>query len=246
MHDLYFAAQALHCTHACGTQSRPHHLHQPMHAFCCMPNNCMQCAPPRPRQPASLCRQLLRAYRSSLSLPAQDSAPNLPPPGPQVHRIAHHLWHTRQQLMARALQSRVSEVFSIDIHPAARLGSGLLLDHGSGVVIGETAAVGNNVSIMQGVTLGGAAPVLAAMLQWCLLTASETFTCCAHGAEGRLHLCCPRRAGRGCCLCPRWWGGCSSHVLAPEAGRCSWVTGGLQRVHSQSVQTGVLAGWHGR
>ena len=76
-------------------------------------------------------------------------------PSTQVHRIAHHLWNSRQQLMARALQSRVSEVFSIDIHPAAKLGSGLLLDHGSGVVIGETAEVGNNVSIMQGVTLGG-------------------------------------------------------------------------------------------
>ena len=50
----------------------------------------------------------------------------------------------------------VLQVFSIDIHPAAALGSGLLLDHGSGVVIGETAVVGNNVSIMQGVTLGGA------------------------------------------------------------------------------------------
>ena len=103
--------------------------------------------------------------RSSLNLPARGPALSQPgasllPPGPclQVHRIAHHLWHTRQQLMARALQSRVSEVFSIDIHPAARLGSGLLLDHGSGVVIGETAAVGNNVSIMQGVTLGGATP----------------------------------------------------------------------------------------
>ena len=74
----------------------------------------------------------------------------------QVHRIAHHLWNTDQRLMARALQSRVSEVFAIDIHPAARIGAGLLLDHGSGVVIGETAVVGNNVSMMQGVTLGGA------------------------------------------------------------------------------------------
>ena len=73
----------------------------------------------------------------------------------QVHRIAHHLWNTDQRLMARALQSRVSQVFAIDIHPAARIGAGLLLDHGSGVVIGETAVVGNNVSMMQGVTLGG-------------------------------------------------------------------------------------------
>eukprot|EP01023_Acetabularia_acetabulum_P026062 TRINITY_DN2481_c1_g1_i1.p5 TRINITY_DN2481_c1_g1~~TRINITY_DN2481_c1_g1_i1.p5 ORF type:complete len:230 (-),score=63.80 TRINITY_DN2481_c1_g1_i1:1099-1788(-) len=57
--------------------------------------------------------------------------------------------------MALALQNRVSEVFAIDIHPAARMGRGILMDHGTGVVIGETAVVGNNVSMLQGVTLGG-------------------------------------------------------------------------------------------
>lgn len=57
--------------------------------------------------------------------------------------------------MAVALQSRASEVFAVDIHPAAKLGKGVLLDHGTGVVIGETAEVGNNVSILQNVTLGG-------------------------------------------------------------------------------------------
>ena len=82
----------------------------------------------------------------------------------QVHRIAHHLWNTDQRLLARMLQSRISEVFSVDIHPAARLGAGLLLDHASGVVIGETAVVGNNVSIMQGVTLGGAVLLLSVAL----------------------------------------------------------------------------------
>lgn len=57
--------------------------------------------------------------------------------------------------MALALQSRASEVLAVDIHPAAKLGKGVLLDHGTGVVIGETAEVGNNVSILQNVTLGG-------------------------------------------------------------------------------------------
>ena len=57
--------------------------------------------------------------------------------------------------MALALQSRSSEVFAVDIHPAAKIGKGLLLDHGTGVVIGETARIGNNVSILQNVTLGG-------------------------------------------------------------------------------------------
>ncbi|KAK9846498.1 hypothetical protein WJX81_005338 [Elliptochloris bilobata] len=73
----------------------------------------------------------------------------------QVHRIAHQLWLRGQTIMARALQSRISEVFAVDIHPAAVLGKGILLDHATGVVIGETARVGNNVSIMQNVTLGG-------------------------------------------------------------------------------------------
>jgi serine O-acetyltransferase len=57
--------------------------------------------------------------------------------------------------MATALQSRVSQVFAVDIHPAAVIGPGFLLDHGTGCVIGETAVVGANVSILQNVTLGG-------------------------------------------------------------------------------------------
>jgi UDP-3-O-[3-hydroxymyristoyl] glucosamine N-acyltransferase len=51
--------------------------------------------------------------------------------------------------MAVALQSRMSEVLAVDIHPAARIGKGILLDHGTGVVIGETAVIGNNVSLLQ-------------------------------------------------------------------------------------------------
>jgi serine O-acetyltransferase len=73
----------------------------------------------------------------------------------QVHRIAHALWASGGRVMARALQSRVSEVFAVDIHPAASIGPGFLLDHGTGVVIGETAVVGRNVSMLQNVTLGG-------------------------------------------------------------------------------------------
>ncbi|KAL5557414.1 hypothetical protein UlMin_039650 [Ulmus minor] len=73
----------------------------------------------------------------------------------QVYRVAHSLWNQGRKILALALQSRVSEVFGVDIHPAARIGEGILLDHGTGVVIGETAVVGNRVSLMQGVTLGG-------------------------------------------------------------------------------------------
>jgi len=71
------------------------------------------------------------------------------------HRVGHWLWlHDRRDL-AHFLQSRVSEVFAVDIHPAVPVGRGVFIDHGTGVVIGETAVVGNDVSILQEVTLGG-------------------------------------------------------------------------------------------
>ncbi|WP_413664156.1 serine O-acetyltransferase [Microbulbifer sp. EKSA008] len=73
----------------------------------------------------------------------------------QVHRVAHWLWQQQRRSLAMFLQHRVSVVFSVDIHPAARMGDGILLDHATGIVIGETAVVENNVSIMQSVTLGG-------------------------------------------------------------------------------------------
>ncbi|KAH9298256.1 hypothetical protein KI387_029938, partial [Taxus chinensis] len=73
----------------------------------------------------------------------------------QSYRIAHALWNRGQRVLALALQSRISEVFDVDIHPAAHIGKGILLDHGTGVVIGETAVVGDRVSMLQGVTLGG-------------------------------------------------------------------------------------------
>ncbi|XP_076882064.1 serine acetyltransferase 2-like [Bidens hawaiensis] len=73
----------------------------------------------------------------------------------QTHRVAHALWNQGRKVLALALQSRVSEVFGVDIHPAAKIGEGILLDHGTGLVIGETAVIGDRVSLMQGVTLGG-------------------------------------------------------------------------------------------
>jgi serine O-acetyltransferase len=73
----------------------------------------------------------------------------------ESHRVAHWLWTNGRQSMARFFQSRVSELFAVDIHPASRMGKGIMIDHGTGVVIGETAVVEDDVSIMQGVTLGG-------------------------------------------------------------------------------------------
>lgn len=73
----------------------------------------------------------------------------------QAHRVAHWLWQRDRQHLARLLQSRSSEVLGVDIHPAARLGCGILVDHATGLVIGETAVVEDDVSILQGVTLGG-------------------------------------------------------------------------------------------
>lgn len=73
----------------------------------------------------------------------------------QTYRVGHHLWKTGRKELALHLQSRMSEIFSVDIHPAAKIGRGIMMDHGTGVVIGETAVVENDVSIMHEVTLGG-------------------------------------------------------------------------------------------
>jgi serine O-acetyltransferase len=73
----------------------------------------------------------------------------------QTHRVAHWLWVHRRETLAFYLQSKTSEVFQVDIHPAARIGSGVFIDHGTGIVIGETAVVGDDVSMLHGVTLGG-------------------------------------------------------------------------------------------
>jgi serine O-acetyltransferase len=73
----------------------------------------------------------------------------------QTYRVAHALWRHGRVHLARHIQSRSAEVFGVDIHPAARLGCGLMLDHGTGLVIGETAVVEDDVSMLQGVTLGG-------------------------------------------------------------------------------------------
>ena len=73
----------------------------------------------------------------------------------QTHRMAHRLWELGRKDFAYYLQSRSSIIASVDIHPAAQIGKGIMVDHGHDIVIGETAVVEDNVSIMQGVTLGG-------------------------------------------------------------------------------------------
>jgi serine O-acetyltransferase len=73
----------------------------------------------------------------------------------QAHRVAHWMWNQDRQTLAFYLQSRMSEVFQVDINPATRIGKGVFIDHGTGIVIGETAVIGDDVSMLQGVTLGG-------------------------------------------------------------------------------------------
>jgi serine O-acetyltransferase len=72
-----------------------------------------------------------------------------------THRFAHELLNQGRRDFALYLQSQSSRIFGVDINPAARLGIGIMLDHGTGIVIGETATVGDNCSLLQGVTLGG-------------------------------------------------------------------------------------------
>lgn len=73
----------------------------------------------------------------------------------QAYRIAHILWSQKRIALARYIQSQSSRIFGVDIHPASTIGHGLMLDHASDIVIGETAEVGNNVSMLHGVSLGG-------------------------------------------------------------------------------------------
>jgi serine O-acetyltransferase len=73
----------------------------------------------------------------------------------QCYRIGHWLWRHRRKDMAYFIQMRTSEAFGVDIHPGARMGSGIMIDHAHSIVIGETAAVGDNVSMLHSVTLGG-------------------------------------------------------------------------------------------
>ena len=73
----------------------------------------------------------------------------------QAHRIAHWLWNHERQTLAQLFQSQISASLGVDIHPAARVGSGLMLDHATGIVVGETAVIEDDVSILHSVTLGG-------------------------------------------------------------------------------------------
>jgi serine O-acetyltransferase len=73
----------------------------------------------------------------------------------QAYRVAHALWLAGRRSLALFLQYRIATIFDVDIHPAAVIGSGIMIDHATGVVIGETAIVGDNVSMLHSVSLGG-------------------------------------------------------------------------------------------
>lgn len=73
----------------------------------------------------------------------------------QAYRIGHWMWREGRRDFAYYIQMRVSEVYGVDIHPAARIGRGIMIDHAHSIVIGETAVVGDNVSMLHSVTLGG-------------------------------------------------------------------------------------------
>lgn len=73
----------------------------------------------------------------------------------QAYRVANWLWNQDRKPFALFLQNRISVVFAVDIHPAAKIGKGIMFDHATGIVVGETAVIEDHVSIMQSVTLGG-------------------------------------------------------------------------------------------
>ena len=73
----------------------------------------------------------------------------------QAYRVAHWLWGQSRHRLAFYFQNQMSSIFSVDIHPAARIGCGIMFDHATGLVVGETAVIEDDVSILHGVTLGG-------------------------------------------------------------------------------------------
>jgi serine O-acetyltransferase len=73
----------------------------------------------------------------------------------QAHRIAHWLWHMNRRSLAQFFQSQISVTLGVDIHPAAKIGCGIMLDHATGIVVGETAVIEDDVSMLHSVTLGG-------------------------------------------------------------------------------------------
>jgi len=73
----------------------------------------------------------------------------------QSYRLSHWLWQQGRRTLALYLQNQISQIFSVDIHPAALIGSGIMIDHATGVVIGETVVIEDNVSMLHAVTLGG-------------------------------------------------------------------------------------------
>jgi serine O-acetyltransferase len=73
----------------------------------------------------------------------------------QAHRIAHWLWRQDRLTLAQFFQNQISVTLGVDIHPAARIGSGIMFDHATGIVIGETAVIEDDVSVLHSVTLGG-------------------------------------------------------------------------------------------
>ena len=77
----------------------------------------------------------------------------------QIARIANKIWHKNQPFFAQYLQSKSCEIFAVDIHPKVQIGGGILLDHATSFVAGETAVIGNNVSILHEVTLGGSGKI---------------------------------------------------------------------------------------
>ncbi|MGH1470917.1 MAG: serine O-acetyltransferase [Cellvibrionaceae bacterium] len=72
-----------------------------------------------------------------------------------AYRIAHELWQEGREYLAFYLQNKISECFGVDIHPGAIFGAGIMIDHATGLVVGETSVLGNNISIFHSVTLGG-------------------------------------------------------------------------------------------
>ncbi len=158
----------------------------------------------------------------------------------QTHRMAHRLWHMGRKDFAYYLQSRLSIISAIDIHPAARIGKGIMVDHGHDIVIGETTVIEDNVSIMQGVTLGGTGKEAGdrhpKIRRGVLVAPGPRSWAISRSATARAsppaRWCCMtcRRTPRWRAFRPRWWV-CRLHRAFPRHGpQCGTGGRGEQRL----------------
>ena len=165
----------------------------------------------------------------------------------QAHRIANWLWHQDRHTLALFFQSQISVGLDVDIHPAARIGRGILVDHATGIVIGETAVVEDDVSILHAVTLGGTGKETAIVIR--RFATGSCWVRAARSSATSRSVPAPRLARAAWCsktfhptspwraFPPRWWDPRGTRTR-PSA----WITRFASEVHLRPTSERYLDG----